>query len=68
MSRTELERYVLQELVSRDAQRQPQSERWASLLLDLKRLGLEERPPEEIIAHLEGALREIQPPEEGAEC
>ncbi|MBC7315229.1 MAG: exonuclease SbcCD subunit D [Chloroflexi bacterium] len=68
MSRTELEQYVLQELVSRDAQRQPQSERWASLLLDLKRLGLEERPPEEIIAHLEGALREIQPPEGGAEC
>ncbi len=68
MTRDELERYVLQELISRDAQRQPQSERWARLLLDLKRLGLEERPPEEVIALLEGALGEIEPLEGDAEC
>lgn len=68
MTREELERFVLAELISRDGERAPQAERWASLLLDLKRLGVEERPPEEIIALLEGALGESASSEGEGEC
>jgi len=52
LSRAELERVVLRELVERDVRRRAQSERWADMVLSLKRLALGDSPPEEIVGEL----------------
>ena len=51
-SRPELERAVVQDLLSRDARFRPAAAAWATGALDLKRLVLEGSAPEAIIAHL----------------
>ena len=52
VSRPELERAVVQDLLSRDARFRPKAAAWTTGTLDLKRLVLEGSAPEAIIAHL----------------
>jgi len=58
-SRPDLERAVIQDLLSRDARFRPNAETWTTGALDLKRLVLEGSAPEAIIAHLRQLHREI---------
>lgn len=64
MSRAELERHVLTELLERDIRRREDSARWADMVLRLKTLALGSRPPEEIAAE----LRRFRQEQEGATC
>ncbi len=64
LSRAEIERRVLRELVELDARRLGQGERWAQMVLSLKRLALEGRPPEEIVTELRAFVRDA--PQEDA--
>ena len=66
MSREELEEHVLRELVERDARWRGDSERWARMILSLKRMALSNREPEEIVADLCVFCQEML--EEGASC
>ncbi len=50
--RAELERAIVQELLSRDARFRENAAAWSAGALELKRLTLENSPPEAIIAHL----------------
>jgi len=52
LSRAELEKIVLRELVERDVRHRPRSEHWANMVLSLKRLALADSPPEEIVSEL----------------
>ena len=69
-SRPDLERAVVQDLLSRDARFRADAETWTAGALDLKRLVLEGSAPEAIIAHLRqlrqnvGQLGDISTPEE----
>jgi len=60
MSRAELERHVLQELIERDVRRLNDSASWAGLTIRLKQLALSSRPPEEILDELR-AFRDTLP-------
>ena len=59
-SRAELERQVVQELLERDARYRPLAAAWTDLLLDVKRLVLEETSPETIVGYLSDRTAEIQ--------
>ncbi len=50
--RAELERAIVQELLSRDARFRENAATWSAGALELKRLTLEDSPPEAILAHL----------------
>jgi len=52
LSRAELEKQVLRELVERDVRHRGQSEHWANMVLSLKRLALGDSAPEEIVGEL----------------
>jgi len=52
MSRADLERHVLSQLIKQDGQHQSDSAAWADLTLRLKQLALADSRPEEIIAEL----------------
>ena len=52
LSRAELEKIVLRELVERDVRHRAQSEHWANMVLSLKRLALADSAPEEIVSEL----------------
>jgi DNA repair exonuclease SbcCD nuclease subunit len=52
MTRADLERHVIRELVERDVRHRGQSERWANMVLNLKRLALSDSRPEEIVNQL----------------
>ncbi len=60
-SRPELERTIVQELLTRDARFRPAAAAWTAGALDLKRLVLEDSAPEAIIAHVRQLRREIGP-------
>jgi len=62
MSRAELERHVLEELIERDVRRLHDSAAWAGLTIRLKQLALSGRPPEEILDELR-AFRDALPEE-----
>ena len=59
-SRSELERVIIQNLITRDARFRPAVETWAIGALDLKRLVLEGSAPETIIAHLRQLRQEVR--------
>jgi DNA repair exonuclease SbcCD nuclease subunit len=59
-SRAELERQVVQELLERDARYRPSAGAWTDLLLDVKRLVLEETSPQTIVDYLSDRTAEIQ--------
>jgi DNA repair exonuclease SbcCD nuclease subunit len=50
--RAELEREVVEDLVERDARYRPAAPEWAELILDVKRMALEGRAPQEIVEYL----------------
>ena len=50
--RAELEREVVEDLVERDARYRPEAPAWAELILDVKRMALEGRSPQEIVEYL----------------
>ncbi len=58
-SRPELERAIVQELLTRDTRFRPAAAAWTAGALDLKRLVLEDSAPEAIIAHVRQLRREI---------
>jgi len=62
MSRADLERHVLSQLIKQDGQHQSDSAAWADLTLRLKQLALADSRPEEIIAELR-AFPVVAPPE-----
>jgi DNA repair exonuclease SbcCD nuclease subunit len=55
-ARPELERSIVQELLERDARFRPDAEAWTRVALDVKRMMLEDSPPEAVI----DALREAK--------
>jgi exonuclease SbcD len=66
MTRQEMERRVLFEILERDVRRRPQAERWANAALHIKQMALAHSHPQEIIAELQ-ALLEAAPEASGAE-
>ncbi len=60
VSRPELERRVLSELMSRDTRFQAQSEQWVELTLGLKKLALSNASPEAILDELAGQMAGLQ--------
>ncbi|MEJ2554706.1 MAG: DNA repair exonuclease [Anaerolineae bacterium] len=54
-SRAELERKVLEDLVERDARYRPAAAEWADLILNVKRMVLEDTSPEGIVEYLQSA-------------
>jgi exonuclease SbcD len=54
-SRAELERKVLEDLVERDARYRPAAAEWANLILNVKRMVLEDTSPEGIVEYLQSA-------------
>ena len=63
LSRAELERKVLIDLLERDVRYRPESEQWANLTLTLKQLALTGANPNAILTELDHQIRAInQPP------
>lgn len=60
LSRPELERQVLNDLLRNDARYRDHSEQWASLALELKRLALEDADAESILTELTSQMQKIQ--------
>ena len=60
LSRTELERKVITELLERDIRFRPQSEQWTSLTLSLKQLALNGASPDAIVTELGHKIKEIK--------
>ncbi|MCX6044189.1 MAG: exonuclease SbcCD subunit D [Chloroflexi bacterium] len=60
VSRLELERRVLSELMNRDTRFHTQSEQWVELTLGLKRLALSNASPEAILDELTGQMAGLQ--------
>ena len=60
LSRTELERKVITELLERDIRFRPQSEQWTSLTLSLKQLALNGASPDTILTELGHKIKEIK--------
>lgn len=54
-SRAELERKVLEDLVERDARYRPAAAEWTNLILNVKRMALEDTSPEGIVEYLQSA-------------
>jgi DNA repair exonuclease SbcCD nuclease subunit len=67
LDREALERFVLQELMERDARRRPASDRWADLALRLKHLSLSGSAPEDVVEALSAFRREMGPAQVGSE-
>ena len=63
LSRAELERKVLIDLLERDVRYRPQSEQWAGLTLTLKQLALNGADPNAILTELDHQLRAINQPQ-----
>lgn len=59
LSRAELERKVLTELLERDVRYRPQSEQWAALALAMKHLALTGASSETMVTELSNQMREI---------
>lgn len=59
LSRAELERRVLQELIRRDGRYRGQTERWASLAGEVKTMALTGSPPEAIVATMHQRIAEM---------
>lgn len=59
LSRAELERQVLQELVRRDSRYRSQAERWAGLVGEVKTMALTGSPPEAIMVTMRQRLAEM---------
>jgi exonuclease SbcD len=57
MTRQEMERLVLSEILERDVRRRPQAERWANAALHIKQMALAHSHPQEIIAELKTLLQ-----------
>jgi len=55
MTRADLERQVVQELVERDVRRRATSEQWTNMILSVKRLALDDCAPQEIVAALQAS-------------
>jgi len=51
-SRAELERDVVEDLVERDARYRPAAANWAEIILNVKRMALEETSPQRIVEYL----------------
>jgi len=66
LSRVERERYVLRELVERDARRRDASDRWAQMAQQLKQMALARSAPGDIIAELRAFRASLA--EEGNAC
>ena len=58
-SRPELERAIVRDLLRRDSRFRPNAEEWMRVALDVKRLALEDSPPEAIIDHLRRSRAEL---------
>jgi hypothetical protein len=61
MSRADLERHVLRELIERDVRHLDDSAAWADLTIRLKQLALSDAAPEEILSELRGSPPEGPP-------
>lgn len=59
MSRQELERAVLTEIVQNDVRRRPHAERWAGAALRIKQMALARSHPQEIVGELEALLEAV---------
>lgn len=59
MSRQELERTVLTEIVQNDVRRRPHAERWAGAALRIKQMALARSHPHDIIDELEALLEAV---------
>lgn len=59
LSRTELERQVLQELIRRDSRYRGQAEHWASLMSEVKTMALTGSPPEVIVTTMRQRIVEV---------
>jgi DNA repair exonuclease SbcCD nuclease subunit len=60
ISRAELERQVVQDLVERDSRYQPASADWTDLIIEVKRMVVEGSPAEGIVDHLRRRKIEIE--------
>jgi hypothetical protein len=58
-SRPELERTIVRELLERDARFRPAADDWTRVALDVKRLVLEDSPPETVIDYLRRSRTEL---------
>lgn len=67
MSRTELERHVLTELLQRDERYRPQAERWAGVVHEIKSMAVAGAAPEAIVDYLRHTFSEHAPEGEGAD-
>ena len=65
-ARPELERSIVQELLERDARFRPDAEAWTRVALDVKRMMLEDSPPEAVIDALRRAKADIAVADEEA--
>jgi hypothetical protein len=65
-ARPELERSIVQELLERDARFRPDAEAWTQVALDVKRMMLEDSPPEAVIDALRQARADITVADEEA--
>jgi DNA repair exonuclease SbcCD nuclease subunit len=59
MSRQELERAVLTEIVQNDVRQRPHAERWAGAALRIKQMALARSHPQEIVGELEALLEAV---------
>lgn len=64
LSRKELERQIVTELLGRDARFREESDAWAALLLNLKQMALTGSPPEAILAELAARTTQAAPSQE----
>jgi hypothetical protein len=59
VTRPELERGIIRELLERDARFRPDSEAWTAGALALKRMVLENSAPDAVIEHLRNLCAEL---------
>ncbi len=65
--RAELEKHVLRELIERDIRHRPNSEQWAEMVLQIKRMALARSKPAEIVAELRNLLNTMSEEESHAD-
>jgi hypothetical protein len=58
-SRAELERDVVEDLVERDARYRPAAANWAEIILNVKRMALEETSPQSIVEYLSDEVKPL---------
>ncbi|NLD74475.1 MAG: exonuclease SbcCD subunit D [Chloroflexi bacterium] len=68
MTRADLERHVVRELVERDVRHRAQSEAWSDLILRLKDMALTGSAPQEIVEALGGFASLLAAPQNGEEA